>query len=208
VFPLRFFQAAISTLVRIAHATRRSFTSLPLNLPFSKSQDFRNLLARFEEMGFLKIEVSQVSRKINAKQRSKLDWICIWESMSDSAHLSPFFFRDNGNQDLPHAERSKDPETLRRLFQARGHCRVESMWDWSIGRFSLILSWWRETLTAHLSLRSRRRKRAKAAKLPPPKTKQRPPKPTLKKLRRRQLKKRTLIQSTLYSIICDCNRDH
>jgi hypothetical protein len=71
---------------------RRSFTSLPLYLPFSNSQDFRNLLARFEEMGFLKIEVSQVSRKINAKQRSKSDWICIRESMPDSAHLSPFIF--------------------------------------------------------------------------------------------------------------------
>jgi hypothetical protein len=118
---------------------RRSFESLPLYLFFSNSQDFRNLLARFEEMGFLKIEVSQVSRKINAKQRSKSDWICIWESMSDSPHLSPFFFRDNGNQDLPHAERSKNLEALRRLFQAWGHCRVEGMWDWSAGKFSLNL---------------------------------------------------------------------
>jgi hypothetical protein len=45
--------------------------------------------------------------------------------------------RDNGNQDLPHAERSKDLEALRRLFQAWGHCRVEGMWDWSAGKFSL-----------------------------------------------------------------------
>lgn len=95
------------------------------------------MLARFEEMGFLRIEVSQVSRKINSKQRSKsyFTGTCAW--MADLVLISHLPLRNDGNQNVPHAERSKNLEAIRRLFQAWGSCRVEGMWNWSTGRFSL-----------------------------------------------------------------------